>query len=186
MTSGGINGSKYYDQKASRAYFFDYINLLKKEKIETQIEVLSYSISQEDAKHRGLYCYYLARTKDIASLEIIIKFRNCPEKEYVTRALQYYNNPKVIAILIDLLLNDKSPRIRFFAASSLGIIGNKIAIPFLKAALIDNESADFLSPSTLDSNNVSLNASRSLNLITGKKLSIEEWKTIDFTILQKE
>jgi len=181
-----LKGIKCFDQDKNRAFVLDYIRLLKMKSINDQIEILTYSIKEENAKYRGLYCYYLATTKDMASLDYIIELRNGPEKEDVIRALQYYNNPRVIAVLVDMLLNDKSPRIRFIAAGSLGIIGNNIAIPFLQEALNDNECANFPSAEALCDDPVSDSAVRALNKITEKKLLIKEWKKIDFEILQKE
>ena len=173
-------------QDKNQAFFLDYIKLLKKKPLDRQIEILNYCIKQKSAKYRGLYCYYLAQTKDISSIDNIIKLINLDENENVIKALQYYDHPKVIAVLVDKLLNGKSPKVRYVAAGSLGIIKNKISIPFLKEALHDNESANFPSASVMDENTVSSAATRALNKITDKKLTAEEWEKIDFKILLKE
>lgn len=171
-----------------RAYFLDYIGLLKKLPVDQRIEVLRYCMSQENAKYRGLYCYYLAQTKDPNSLDEIIRLKQTKEKEYVVSALQYYDHLRALASLVDTLLNDKSPKIRYIAAGCLGSIGNEGAIPFLISALSDDKSIEVMHSQLagLPNETVATAALRALNKITNKNLSIEEWKKIDFEILQKE
>lgn len=165
--------------RGSRAYLSDYMRLLETLPVPERIRVLRYSLSHSGAKHLGEYCLKLAETKDPESLIDIIALAHTEEgkhREYSATALQYYDNPKAIAALTDLLLNDDSPRVRFLAAGSLGIIGNGSAGPFLLEALKDDEGARFLGEWNPEGSRVSTKAAWALNRIAGKEWSLREWR----------
>ena len=58
-------------------------------------------------------------------------------------ALSRFHDPRAIATLCKLLLEDPDPDIRYVAAESLGIIGDETAVEALKIARKNDKGRDF-------------------------------------------
>jgi hypothetical protein len=169
----------------NKVYFLDYVGLLKKLSPEQQIMALRFALKRKDAKYRGPYAFYLAQTKDPESFKDILRLKPTKDEGYAVRALQYYDTPQSISSLIDSLLNDELPEIRYIAAACLGGLGNKMSIPFLIQALDDHAAVNFPSPSRVP-DTVADSALNALNKIGEKTWTVEAWKHATWDVALRE
>lgn len=166
---------KGWEADQNSAFLIDFYALLDTIPLEQKHDILRYFVEHENCVNYGSYIYNLSLTGNIDFFKKILKLFQTEKDLYAISALGYYNQLNSIAFLLNLLMNDELPKVRYMAAVSLGNIGNKIAIPFLKEALMDEEDAAFTSSSIMG-NPVSESALQALNKITGKKLSLIEWR----------
>lgn len=157
------------------AFLTDFYNLLETVPVEQANDILRYFVKHENCVNYGSYIYNLSLTGNIGIFKRIVILIQTKKDLYAISALGNYNHLNSIALLLNLLMNDELPKVRYMAAVSLGNIGNKIAIPFLKEALMDEEDAAFISSSDMG-NPVYESALQALNKISGKNLSLIEWK----------
>lgn len=157
------------------AFLTDFYDLLETVPVEQKNDILRYFVEHENCVNYGSYIYYLSLTGNIEIFKKIVKLIQTQKDLSAISALGNYNHLNSIALLLNLLMNDELPKVRYTAAGSLGNIGNKIAIPFLKEALMDEEDAAFISSSDMG-NPVYESALQALNKISGENLSLIEWR----------